>query len=161
MARPLPTPTMIRRVRSHAGWWTVAGDANSLQRVYLPHESAPAAIRGSVSGATEAAVSQLAEYFSGNRRTFTVTLDPLIGTEFQRDVWAALRAIPFGETRTYGDVAVQSGHPGAQRAVGQANGANPWPIIVPCHRVVASTGLGGYAGGLEVKRFLLELEGAL
>ena len=152
---------MIRRIRSRAGWWTVAGDATSLQRVYLPHEPAPVASRGTVSGATEAAVSQLADYFSGNRRTFTVTLDPLLGTQFQRDVWAALRAIPFGQTRTYGEVAANSGHPKAQRAVGQANGANPWPVIVPCHRVVASTGLGGYAGGLEVKRFLLELEGAL
>ncbi len=81
-------------------------------------------------------------------------------TPFQRDVWDALVAIPYGEVRTYGEVARSVNRAGASRAVGNANHVNPYPVVVPCHRVVASTGLGGYGGGAEVKRFLLELEGA-
>jgi methylated-DNA-[protein]-cysteine S-methyltransferase len=80
-------------------------------------------------------------------------------TAFQHDVWAALLTIPFGEVRTYADIAVAVNRPHATRAVGNANHVNPWPIIVPCHRVVAKAGLGGYGGGEEVKRFLLDLEG--
>ena len=80
-------------------------------------------------------------------------------TAFQHDVWNALNNIPFGEVRTYGDVAAAVGRPAAMRAVGNANHVNPWPIIVPCHRVVAKSGLGGYGGGGEMKRFLLDLEG--
>lgn len=101
---------------------------------------------------------QLAEYFAGARRAFELPLD-LRGTPFQLRVWNALLRIPYGETRTYGQLAALAGHPGAARAVGAANGANPIAIIVPCHRVVASGGgLGGYGGGLDCKRFLLALE---
>lgn len=101
---------------------------------------------------------QLGEYFAGTRRTFDVPLS-FAGTDFQKRVWAALLAIPFGETRSYGEIAHQLGAPGASRAVGAANGRNPISIIAPCHRVVGSNGkLTGFAGGLEAKRFLLDLE---
>jgi O-6-methylguanine DNA methyltransferase len=104
---------------------------------------------------------ELEEYFAGKRRTFTFALD-LRGTDFQRACWRALLAIPYGETRTYADIARAVGRPQGFRAVGMANNRNPVAIIVPCHRVIASDGtLCGYGGGLDVKRKLLELEGAL
>jgi methylated-DNA-[protein]-cysteine S-methyltransferase len=103
---------------------------------------------------------QLEEYFDGRRRQFALTLD-LSGTAFQRRVWGALQAIPFGETRSYAEVARHIGRPGAARAVGAANGRNPLSIVAPCHRVVGSTGaLTGFAGGLEVKAQLLDFEAA-
>ena len=103
---------------------------------------------------------QLAEYFAGRRQHFTLKLDPS-GTAFQRTVWRALMTIPFGETRSYGQIATQIGHPGAARAVGAANGRNPRSIVAPCHRVVGATGaLTGFAGGLDVKERLLEFERA-
>jgi methylated-DNA-[protein]-cysteine S-methyltransferase len=102
---------------------------------------------------------ELEQYFAGNRRQFTPALD-LRGTEFQRRCWRALLAIPYGETRTYAQIARAVGRPRGFRAVGMANHDNPIAIVVPCHRVIASDGtLGGYGGGLEVKRRLLELEG--
>ena len=101
---------------------------------------------------------QLEGYFAGERDRFDVPLD-FQGTDFQKRVWAALLTIPFGETRSYGEIAHQLGNAGASRAVGAANGRNPISIIAPCHRVVGSTGkLTGFAGGLEAKAFLLELE---
>src|SRR5882724_11501132 len=101
---------------------------------------------------------QLGEYFAGQRKVFAVKLD-FAGTEFQRRVWTALLSIPYGETRSYGEIAKQIGSPAAVRAVGAANGRNPVSIIAPCHRVVGSTGkLTGFAGGLEVKAQLLTLE---
>jgi methylated-DNA-[protein]-cysteine S-methyltransferase len=103
---------------------------------------------------------QLEEYFAGGRREFDLTLRPR-GTEFQRRVWAALREIPYGETRSYGSIAAGLGVPGAARAVGLANGQNPISIIVPCHRVVGATGaLTGYGGGLPAKQWLLSHEAA-
>jgi methylated-DNA-[protein]-cysteine S-methyltransferase len=102
---------------------------------------------------------QLAEYFAGKRRSFDLELAPR-GTPFEQEVWAALRTIPFGETRSYGEIAAALGRPGAARAVGRANGANPIPIVVPCHRVLGSDGsLTGFGGGLATKERLLELEG--
>jgi methylated-DNA-[protein]-cysteine S-methyltransferase len=102
---------------------------------------------------------QLGEYFAGERKAFTVKLD-YRGTPFQKKVWNALLGIPFGETRTYGELARQIGSPAAVRAVGAANGKNPIAIIGPCHRVIGSTGkLTGFAGGLEAKAVLLRLEG--
>lgn len=102
---------------------------------------------------------QLKEYFQGQRRTFSLKLK-LIGTKFQNDVWQMLLAIPFGQTRSYGELARQLGHPRATRAVGAANGRNPIPIVVPCHRVIGASGkLTGFGGGLKVKAHLLELEG--
>ena len=105
------------------------------------------------------AASELAEYFAGKRRKFTVPLD-LHGTPFQLQVWQTLRRIPFGKAVSYGEEARMLGKPKAARAVGSANGRNPVPIIVPCHRVVAGDGsLGGYSAGLPMKRKLLALEG--
>jgi methylated-DNA-[protein]-cysteine S-methyltransferase len=101
---------------------------------------------------------QLKEYFEGNRRSFSLALD-MRGTRFQNDVWAALLAIPFGETRSCGQLAKQLGNPKATRAVGAANGRNPISIVIPCHRVIGSSGkLTGFAGGLDTKAHLLELE---
>lgn len=101
---------------------------------------------------------QLREYFCGKRQRFTLTLD-FNGTEFQKKVWHALLDIPFGETRSYGEIAREIGHPDAVRAVGAANGRNPISIITPCHRVIGANGkLTGFAGGLEVKVFLLKIE---
>jgi len=106
-------------------------------------------------------VRELEEYFSGQRREFTFPLD-LRGTEFQLNCWRALLAIPYGKTRTYADIARAVGRPQGFRAVGMANNRNPVAIVVPCHRVIASDGtLCGYGGGLDIKRKLLELEGAL
>ena len=103
---------------------------------------------------------QLSEYFAGRRRRFSLKLD-FAGTAFQKQVWSALLTIPFGETRSYGEIARQIGRPSAARAVGAANGKNPLSIVAPCHRVVGSTGtLTGFAGGLEAKARLLALEGA-
>ncbi|WP_205874081.1 methylated-DNA--[protein]-cysteine S-methyltransferase [Mycobacterium camsae] len=104
------------------------------------------------------AVNQLDAYFAGDLRDFDVRLQ-LRGTEFQRRVWKALLAIPYGETRSYGQIADQIGAPGAARAVGLANGHNPVAIIVPCHRVIGAAGkLTGYGGGLDRKQTLLTLE---
>ncbi|MBI5497986.1 MAG: methylated-DNA--[protein]-cysteine S-methyltransferase [Deltaproteobacteria bacterium] len=104
---------------------------------------------------------QLAAYFDGRQRSFDLALAPE-GTEFERRVWAELVRIPYGETRSYRDVAVAVGAAGAERAVGRANGRNPVAIIIPCHRVVGADGkLVGYAGGLWRKEHLLQLEGAL
>ncbi|HEX4226173.1 MAG TPA: methylated-DNA--[protein]-cysteine S-methyltransferase [Pseudonocardiaceae bacterium] len=106
----------------------------------------------------EAVRAQLAEYFAGERTDFDLPL-AMAGTEFQRTVWAALREIPYGETISYGQLADRIGKPNASRAVGLANGRNPIGIIVPCHRVVGSTGdLTGYGGGIERKRSLLAFE---
>lgn len=102
---------------------------------------------------------QLEEYFDGRRRRFELPRAP-VGTPFQRRVWAALEEIPYGETRSYGQLAEAVGRPGGSRAVGQANSANPLGVVIPCHRVIAADGtLGGYAGGARRKRLLLELEG--
>ena len=104
---------------------------------------------------------QLAEYFGGHRTHFDITLAPR-GTPFQLDVWRTLQRIPYGETRSYADVARSIGRPTATRAVGAANGANPIPIIIPCHRVIGSNGsLTGFGGGMGVKRRLLDLESGL
>ncbi|MFH9299452.1 methylated-DNA--[protein]-cysteine S-methyltransferase [Streptomyces sp. NPDC017520] len=104
------------------------------------------------------AIQQLTEYFAGHRTTFDLALN-LAGTPFQRSVWAELLKIPYGETRTYGELAEELGKPGASRAVGLANGKNPVGIIVPCHRVIGASGsLTGYGGGLDRKQRLLAFE---
>ena len=101
---------------------------------------------------------QLADYFAGKRTNFSLKFDP-VGTIFQKEVWEALSTIPFGETRSYADIARQIGRPKAVRAVGAANGRNPISIVVPCHRVIGANGrLTGFAGGLEIKAVLLKLE---
>lgn len=103
---------------------------------------------------------QLEEYLAGTRRQFDLPIR-LLGTDFQRQVWQALQAIPWGSTRTYQDIAADLGNPLSARAVGQANGRNPISIVVPCHRVLAKNGLGGYSGGLGLKERLLRIEGVL
>lgn len=101
------------------------------------------------------------EYFSGKRREFDLPIDQK-GTPFEKSVWNALMKIPYGKTRSYGEIAAMLGKPGAARAVGRSNGLNYIPIIIPCHRVIEANGeLRGYGGGLWRKRFLLELEGAI
>ncbi|MCV7088573.1 methylated-DNA--[protein]-cysteine S-methyltransferase [Mycobacterium interjectum] len=108
--------------------------------------------------AFDAAVEQLGAYFAGELTDFDIELE-LRGTEFQRRVWRALLTIPYGETRSYGEIAEQIGAPGSARAVGWANGHNPIAIVVPCHRVIGAGGsLTGYGGGLDRKRTLLDLE---
>ncbi len=106
-------------------------------------------------------IRQLDEYFAGDRKTFNITLAPR-GTPFQLEVWRTLQRIPYGETRSYAEIARSIGRPTATRAVGAANGANPIPIIIPCHRVIGTSGsLTGFGGGIDVKRALLDLEGGL
>ncbi len=106
---------------------------------------------------TQKTAAQLEEYFAGKRREFTVELAP-VGTAFQRSVWAALRSVPYGKVTTYGALAAAIGKPTACRAVANAVGKNPILILLPCHRVVASGGIGGFTGGLHLKRRLLQVE---
>ena len=122
----------------------------------LPRDAAPLALPATP--LLRQAAAELTAYFAGQLRQFTVPLAPK-GTPFQQKVWAALREIPYGETRSYKEIAAMVGNEKACRAVGMANNRNPLPIFIPCHRVVGANGkLVGYAGGLDVKTFLLELE---
>lgn len=108
----------------------------------------------------EQLLEELDRYFRGTLKEFAVALDPASGTPFQRRVWEELSRIPYGETRSYRDVAIGVGKPAAVRAVGMANHHNPIPIVVPCHRVIRADGsLGGYGSGIGIKKALLELEG--
>ncbi|MBD3894800.1 methylated-DNA--[protein]-cysteine S-methyltransferase [Halomonas sp. ML-15] len=107
--------------------------------------------------AFDMAREQVLAYLDGRRRSFSLELAPQ-GSDFQRQVWAALLRIPYGETRTYGELARRLGREGAARAIGAANGANPLPLLIPCHRVVAADGLGSYSGGEALKARLLALE---
>lgn len=130
----------------------------ALTRLWLPGTLPDLRGRGEETPLLRAAREALLAYFAGERRDFDLPLDPA-GTDFQRAVWEALKAIPYGGTRTYGEIAAAVGRPKAVRAVGQANHVNPLPIFIPCHRVVGKGGaLTGYAGGLELKRALLALE---
>lgn len=161
--RPLADPEVLRCavVPSPAGGVTVTwGDAGLR---YIGFCQADGATASPASWRREAvpafgAGQQLAAYFAGQRMDFDLPLDPR-GTAFQRQVWQALRQIPYGATASYGQVAERVGRPGAARAVGSANHRNPLPIVVPCHRVIGADGaLVGYGGGLRFKRFLLDLE---
>lgn len=134
------------------------GRAESSLRSYCRAHAPGARV---VEGAPRGAVAdQLVEYALGSRRDFELALD-LRGTEFQRAVWDELLRIPFGGTRTYGEIAARVAQPGASRAVGAASGANPVPLVVPCHRVVARDGLGGFSAGPGIKERLLAHEGVL
>ncbi|WP_442970482.1 MULTISPECIES: methylated-DNA--[protein]-cysteine S-methyltransferase [unclassified Rhodococcus (in: high G+C Gram-positive bacteria)] len=148
-------------VATPVGDLTLVRAGSALAGVYFPaHKPAPAVGRlglGSSEGFEEI-TTQLSEYFAGDRRRFELTLDP-VGTEFQQSVWAALRTIPYGETWTYSDLARAIGRPTSVRAVASANARNPLSIVVPCHRVIGMSGsLTGFAGGVERKRLLLDLE---
>jgi methylated-DNA-[protein]-cysteine S-methyltransferase len=154
-------PSFFTTVPSPIGELTLTGDGDALTGLYMEHHRHrppldPDAIRAEAPF-TEARW-QLAQYFAGERRAFDLELRPA-GTPFQREVWDALRAIPYGETISYGELARRVGRPAASRAVGLANGRNPVSIVVPCHRVVGASGsLTGYGGGIDRKRFLLALE---
>lgn len=153
---------MRRRLLSTPlGELTLLGDEVGLREIRFPGHEPPRSRWVEDPEAHAAAVDQLREYFAGTRRSFDLQLTPR-GTLFQMNVWAALLEIPYGATISYGALAAQLGTPGAARAVGLANGSNPLPIVIPCHRVIGADGsLTGYGGGLERKRFLLRLEGVL
>ena len=144
------------------GLLTLTADDAGLSGVWLEaHRHAPTTRAGWVRDDDRLAdaAGQLREYLTGDRRRFDLPLSQTAGTPFQRRVWAALDAIPYGTTTTYGALAAALGAPAAVRAVGAANGRNPLSIVRPCHRVVGATGaLTGYGGGLEAKRVLLALE---
>jgi methylated-DNA-[protein]-cysteine S-methyltransferase len=136
----------------------VSAGPGGLRSIEINPRRAPTGNRNDANRLLVDAVAQLRDYFSGRRKSFELPLDPQ-GTEFQQKVWKALMDIPYGETRNYREIATAVGSPRAMRAVGAANGRNPLPIIVPCHRVIGADGkLVGYAGGLTVKKLLLELE---
>jgi len=151
------------------GWVGILVSARGLLRTTLPQRSAQAVYQLLGDGINYATwsshlfndlVERLRIYFSGYKTTFPDQLDLSRATAFQREVWGITRLIPYGETRSYAWVAKQIKKPMAVRAVGQALGNNPLPVVVPCHRVVASDGVGGFSGGLEMKRRLLHLEAA-
>jgi methylated-DNA-[protein]-cysteine S-methyltransferase len=156
-----PTHTIIH---SPIGELTLVANDGVLSGVYFPghwYPPAPAALGSRCGSGFEQAAAQLAEYFAGGRTTFEL-LTATVGDGFQRRVWTLIDQIPYGETTTYGELARELGDPSRARAVGAAVGRNPLSVIVPCHRVIGKDGsLTGYAGGLERKRFLLDLEGAL
>lgn len=139
----------------------VASDAG-LQAIWWPDDvrALPIGERDDNHAVLVRAATELDEYFSGQRQEFSVPLDP-VGTDFQRSAWEVLRTIPYGQTISYGEQARRLGDPRKARAVGAANGRNPISIIVPCHRVVGSSGkLTGFAGGMDAKHWLLEFERA-
>lgn len=150
-----------RTLKTPIGPLLIAGDETGLREVRFPEDGVAAAPESGWiedESAFDAAVTQLTEYFAGKRSEFDLALNPS-GTEFQRRVLDELQRIPYGETASYSDIAERVGRPAAVRAVGAANGRNPIPIIIPCHRVIGKSGkLTGFAGGLDVKRQLLELE---
>ena len=154
-------PMLWHETDSPVGPLLLAADAQALRRVYF--QGGPRPFTPPQEWRREAArfagvTRELAEYFAGERRVFGMPL-AMEGSEYQRSVWQALVAIPYGETISYGELARRVGS--VARAVGLANGANPLPIIVPCHRVIGADGsLTGFGGGLAIKRALLELEGA-
>jgi methylated-DNA-[protein]-cysteine S-methyltransferase len=148
---PLDTPV---------GRLVLESDGDVLIGIWLPTERKGPLSRGDdAPPVLKDTATQLEEYFAGERTEFDVPME-LDGTAFQRDVWHELSRIPYGVTISYGELARRVGRPKGPRAVGQANGKNPIPIIVPCHRVLASNGIGGYGGGLPMKRALLAVEGA-
>jgi methylated-DNA-[protein]-cysteine S-methyltransferase len=152
--------THYRTIDSPIGPLTLAGDGSVLKNLRMVDQTYEPDRADWVPdvGAFPDAVEQLHAYFAGDLHEFDVRLE-ITGTAFQRRVWTALRTIPYGETRSYGEIAAQIGAPNSSRAVGLANGRNPIAIIVPCHRVIGANGsLTGFGGGLERKSALLELE---
>lgn len=149
------------RVWTPLGPLTLAGDDGGLREIHFPGRDQAARSGRTAREDREPfreAIAQLTAYFSGELEQFELALAP-VGTAFQLAVWSKLREIPYGETTTYGELARRIGAPSASRAVGAANGRNPIPIVIPCHRVIGSDGsLTGYGGGLEIKRHLLALE---
>lgn len=158
----------FERIDTPIGMLTLAADAQGLRHIEFPSNRHPVDRAGWVPGADgiaadiiETTSRQLHEYFDGTRRDFDLPLAPE-GTAFQCEVWRTLATIPYGETWSYRDLAHAIGKPAAVRAVGAANGRNPLPIVLPCHRVIGADGsLTGFGGGLPIKEALLRLEGAL
>ncbi len=148
-------------MESPVGKLLIAGDEQGLRYLLFGegrHAAKPRPEWSESRDALQDATEQLSEYFEGRRRSFELSVAPE-GTAFQRCVWQALRAIPYGETISYGELARRIGSPKAARAVGLANGANPIAIVIPCHRVIGSDGrLTGYGGGLQTKEWLIGLE---
>jgi methylated-DNA-[protein]-cysteine S-methyltransferase len=172
MSRKIDRDIGITTCQTAFGWVGIAWSARGLAAVTLPQSSQAGAIdllpqpSDSVPSPPQGLdlsilVDKLYRYFEGEPVTLDEPLDPATGTEFQRHVWTIARDIPRGQTRTYGQIARAAGSPEAARAVGQAMARNPWPIVVPCHRVLGSDGsLTGFGGGVELKRRMLQLEGA-
>lgn len=151
-----------RYLETPIGVLLIAGDRNSVQRIEFPKNGKPGdpgpGWSKTAEGPIEEAARQLREYFAGQRTGFELPLAPE-GTAFQKRVWRKLQDIPYGETISYGELARRAGNPKASRAVGAANGANPIPIVIPCHRVIGANGkLTGFGGGLPIKEALLTLE---
>lgn len=144
--------------KTEIGKITIVEEDNKIINVYFDGEDTPKDINICETNILKEAGRQLQEYFSGVRTKFELPLNPK-GTDFMKDVWSALEKIPYGETKTYGEIAKIIGRDKAYRAVGLANNKNPIPIFIPCHRVIGANGkLVGYAGGLDIKKQLLELE---
>jgi methylated-DNA-[protein]-cysteine S-methyltransferase len=161
MTAALEKPVLYTTWLSPLGELLLAGDESRLLALHLPNRHARGRDWVSAQQPFAGAVEQLEEYFAGSRTAFDLPL-AAGGSPFEEAVWHALSKIPYGETRSYGEVARAIGRPDRARAVGTANARNPLAIVVPCHRVIGSDGsLTGYGGGLELKRALLELEGAL
>ena len=157
----MPEPSLHTDiVESPVGWWQIHADTQAITHISYS-KSAPTAVATS-SDLTQKAANQLDQYFRGTLKAFDLPLALDTYSKFYKQVWAELRKVPYGKTASYMDLAVAVDNPKAVRAVGMANGRNPIPIIVPCHRVIGSDrSLTGYVHGLEVKRWLLELEGAI
>lgn len=151
------------------GQLLVTSSDRGLVRVILPNENRldpisdrqkhfPNAILLESKERNREVINQLLEYFNGTRKVFSLPID-LRGTDFQKSVWEAVRKVPYGQTRSYGDIAKAIGNPRASRAVGAANGANPISIVIPCHRIIGSDGsMTGFGGGIPLKQKLLDLE---
>jgi methylated-DNA-[protein]-cysteine S-methyltransferase len=155
----MTSPTYTMPMDSPVGRLVLESDGDVLIGIWLPSESKRPRARGhDAPPVLKDTATQLEEYFASERTEFDVPME-LDGTTFQREVWTELSRIPYGETISYGELARRVGRPKGPRAVGQANGKNPIPIIVPCHRVLAGNGIGGYGGGLPMKRALLAVEG--
>jgi methylated-DNA-[protein]-cysteine S-methyltransferase len=155
-------PCHFQLLDTPIGTLRLVSDGTALTSIEFPQQHSTTRSETEVSDAALiACATQLTEYFAGGRQAFSLPLNAG-GTIFQNEVWSALADIPFGELRSYSDIAIAIDRPKAVRAVGAANGRNPLPIIVPCHRVIGSNGsLTGFAGGIPLKTKLLELEGAL
>ncbi|MCQ2071369.1 MAG: methylated-DNA--[protein]-cysteine S-methyltransferase [archaeon] len=150
------SPEHIHTYLTAIGMVSLTGDGERITGVYLPNYNLPAMPEGE-DEVMEEAIKQLEEYFSGRRKDFDIPVYQE-GTDFQKDIWDAMCRIGYGETVTYGRLAEMAGHPGAYRAAGTACGGNRLPIIIPCHRIVASNGIGNYGGGVSLKKRLLTLE---
>lgn len=156
----LKTPYMDHYYNSPIGWLGISASDNFLTTIHFLDKE-PQANNSSSNAIIDQVVTELAEYFDGNRNEFSIPLKPE-GSQFQQTVWQQLQEIPYGQTTTYGKLAKQLGDINKVRAVGKANGQNPIPIIIPCHRVIgADNSLVGYAGGISRKRQLLKHEGAI